>query len=191
MSSCLEVKVRSAVEARPLVLSGWATAVVSAVDDPELAVQVPAHLSVQRLVLEFDDVTSDELGRTATAEQIAHLVTFAKRLPGDSNILVHCRGGIGRSPACALGIYAARGFAVSDALVLILKDRPQAQPNPLLVLLLDEVLHRDGRLWNEFHQWAFEQSWWHSRLRPDASRSMEATRVALAGQTHRKRPRPR
>ena len=72
---------------------------------------------------------------------------------------------------------------------LIVKDRPQAQPNPRLVLLLDEVLHHDGRLWNESHRWAYERPWWHSRLRPDASRSMDATRVALARQTHRKRTR--
>ena len=185
----IEVKVRSAVEARPLALSGWPTAVVSAVDEPGLAIDVPTHLSVEHLVLIFDDVTSDQLGTTATVEQIAELVNFGRRLPQDSKVLVHCRGGIGRSPACALAIHAARGLAVGSALTVILKDRPQAQPNPLIVLLTDEALDRKGRLWHDFHLWAFEQPWWHSGLRPDRSRSLSETRHALVAQTHRKRPK--
>ena len=70
-----------------------------------------------RLLLEFDDVTGGQHGRPATAEQIAHLITFAKRLPGDSMRRSSCIVGeesVGHRSAW-FGIYAARGFAVSDA----------------------------------------------------------------------------
>jgi len=40
----LEVKIRSAVEAPPISLSGWATVIVSAVDSPDLAIERPSAL---------------------------------------------------------------------------------------------------------------------------------------------------
>jgi len=76
-----------------------------------------------------------------------------------------------------------------DAIGVVLQDRPGVEPNPLVVLTLDEVLNRNGQVWHDFHTWAYEQEWWHTRLKPDRSRTMSQTRQALEGQTHKKRPK--
>ena len=98
-----------------------------------------------------------------------------------------CRGGIGRSPACAIALHLAHGTTMAEAIQLVVADRPQAQPNPLFVLVLDEVLGATGELWHDYHQWAYRQPWWISGLEPDPSRSASATRSALRAQTHRTR----
>jgi predicted protein tyrosine phosphatase len=188
----ITVRTRSAGEARPLALSGWPTAIVSAVDSADLAVERPAHLDADdHLILEFDDVTSADMGVPIHPDQLRQLVDFARRLPSDERVLVHCRGGIGRSPACAVAILCAVGVDIVDALDVVILDRPQAQPNPLVILELDDVLGAGGNLWHAYHQWAFEQPWWTSRLRPDRGRSMRSTRDALTTQTHRTRPKRR
>lgn len=188
--SDIEIKVRSAVEARSLALSGWATAIVSAVDEWTSAIQCPPHLpGDHQLILTFDDVTSARMGQVAVAEDVRTLVEFGRALPAGSRVLIHCRGGIGRSPACALAIYVARGESMPSAIDMVLGDRPQAQPNPLVVLLLDEVLCSGGGIWLDYHRWAFRQTWWVSGLAPDSRRSIAATRAALRSQTHRRRPR--
>lgn len=186
----LTIRTRSAREARALSLSGWPTAIVSAVDSADLAIERPLHVeSDDHLILEFEDVTSDHMGIPIHPDQLRELVDFARRLPVDTHVLVHCRGGIGRSPACAVVMLCATGVDLLDALDVVIGDRPQAQPNPLVMLELDDVLHADGKLWHAYHLWAFEQPWWTSRLRPDRTRSMVSTRHALTTQTHRARPR--
>lgn len=84
---------------------------------------------------------------------------------------------------------AARGLSTDEALRIVLRDRPQAQPNPLVILRLDEVLKADGSVWYPYHRWAYDQPWWVSRLKLDKRRTLTATREALLTQTHRKRPR--
>lgn len=186
----LTIRTRSAGEARALSLSGWPTAIVSAVDSADLAIERPLHVeSDDHLILEFEDVTSDLMGVPIHPDQLRELVDFARRLSLDTRVLVHCRGGIGRSPACAIAMLCATGVDLVDALDVVIRDRPQAQPNPLLMLELDDVLRADGRLWHAYHLWAFEQPWWTSRLRPDRTRSMVSIREALTTQTHRTRPK--
>jgi len=127
--------------------------------------------------------------RTVTADQMELLATFSRRPSDDEKVLIHSRGGIGRSPACALGVYVARGLPMREAIGVVLQGRPGAEPNPLVVLTLDEVLNRNGQVWHDFHTWAYEQEWWHTRPKPDRSRTMSQTRQALEGQTHKKRPK--
>lgn len=188
----LTIRTRSAREARPLALSGWPTAIVSAVVSADLAVQRPAHVDADdHLILEFDDVTSADMGVPIQPDQIHQLIDFAHRLQSAARVLVHCRGGIGRSPGCAVAILCATGVDIVDALDVVIRDRPRAQPNPLVILELDDGLGAEGHLWYAYHRWAFEQPWWTSRIRPDRSRSMRNTRDALTSQTHRTRPKHR
>ena len=186
--SALDIRVRSIGEARPLVLSGWATAIVSAVDEPSLAVERPPFIEEQRhLVVCFDDVTHPSFGTVVDASTVRAVVDFGRTLDDGTRVLVHCRGGIGRSPACAIALHLAHGTTMAEAIQLVVADRPQAQPNPLFVLVLDEVLGATGELWHDYHQWAYRQPWWISGLEPDPSRSASATRSALRAQTHRTR----
>jgi predicted protein tyrosine phosphatase len=160
-----EVRARSAPEARELLAAGWPTAMLAAVDAPELAVGRPDHLAPEHhLVLPFADVVAAGDGPVVHAEHGERLVAFARGLPVGCRLLVHCAAGIARSTACALGVRIALGTAPYDALQAVLADRPQARPNPLVVVVLDEALALDGALWTIYHRWAARQPWWTHAL---------------------------
>ena len=132
-------------------------------------------------------ITHPSFGTVVDASTVRAVVDFGRTLDVGARVLVHCRGGIGRSPACAIALHLAHGTTMAEAIQLVVADRPQAQPNPLFVLVLDEVLGATGELWHDYHQWAYRQPWWISGLEPDPSRSASATRSALRAQTHRTR----
>lgn len=187
----IEVCVRSAVEARELAVQGWATAIVSLVDRPGLEVERPDGLLTENhLVLQFADVTSAEDGVPVTAAHMERLIVFARGLPSRSRVLVHCSAGIGRSPACALGIHLARGHRLATTFRRMLVDRPAAQPNPLVVLELDELLGATGRVWRFYHRWAQRQPWWRTTLHLHPHPGPAAVRAAVAMDSHKRPRRP-
>lgn len=110
----------------------------------------PAHL-----VLQFEDVDDDSLGiRVATREQVVEAIAFAEARETES-LLVHCFHGVGRSAGIALAILASRRGAGQEEQALddLLKIRPEATPNLVVVKLADQILDRRGALQAVVAQW--------------------------------------
>lgn len=110
----------------------------------------PAHL-----VLQFEDVDDDGLGiRVATLDQVAEAIEFAEARKRES-LLVHCFHGVGRSAGIALAILASRCGAGQEEQALgdLLKIRPEATPNLVVVKLADQILDRRGALQAVVAQW--------------------------------------
>lgn len=103
------------------------------------------------LRLDMDDVIDPEYQHAPKVEQIIHILDWTARLPKDSNVLVHCIAGIGRSPAVAL-MLKTRELGVDrvdDAVKWLVEHRPIASPNPVITRYADQLLGADGKLYEE------------------------------------------
>lgn len=110
----------------------------------------PAHL-----ILAFEDVDDDTLGvRVATSSQVADAIAFA-RAHASGALLVHCFHGVGRSAGVGLAILADRAGKGQEgaALNTLLRLRPGATPNLVVVKLADELLGRGGALVDAVASW--------------------------------------
>ncbi|MGY3581921.1 putative protein tyrosine phosphatase [Bradyrhizobium sp. USDA 4341] len=103
----------------------------------------PAHL---RLV--FDDIDEAAEGYVGpNTEQVRQALAFARE-HHDQRLLVHCHSGQCRSTAIALGAIAERfgPGREADAIATILRIRPIAAPNLLVLEHVDRELGRNGAL---------------------------------------------
>lgn len=103
------------------------------------------------LRLDMDDVIDPNYQHAPKLEQIIHILDWTARLPKDSNVLVHCIAGIGRSPAVAL-MLKTRELGVDrvdDAVKWLVEHRPIASPNPVITKYADQLLGADGKLYAE------------------------------------------
>lgn len=181
----MELRIGSAPEARPWA-HRWPTLLVAAVDD--LADAAEAHAACRREVFLFHDVTDARDPHAFTDQMAQRVISIGRSLSGEASerILFHCRGGIGRSPAMALGVLASAGIPPADALARVIEARPQAQPNPLVVFRIHRALEAD--VWHPYLRWASDQPWW--RLDRESLRGSDRSIIErLAQQTHRRRPR--
>ena len=102
---------------------------------------------VPQLVLQFHDIDMTMLGYIEPElEHVQQALTFAREINGP--LLVHCRAGVSRSTAIALAILADRLDAGNErqACEWLRQAYPQAQPNRLVVFLVDELLGRGQAL---------------------------------------------
>lgn len=83
-----------------------------------------------------------------TKAMVRSALTFAKNLPPDHFLLVHCRAGISRSTALAYAIMCQDqiGSIEDDVLQQVLNIRREASPNRLIVKYADQLLARSGRM---------------------------------------------
>jgi predicted protein tyrosine phosphatase len=143
--------------------TGKVTHMISLTDsDPDDIESIPSLgvPSERRLVLVCDDVESvgEALARekempgsrciAPTSSMVKKALAFARRLADSDNLLINCGHGISRSTAMALAILAQAEPDADEAAVFhkVLKLRPQASPNALIVKHADKLLHRRGRL---------------------------------------------
>ena len=102
-----------------------------------------------RLDLRFHDIVDPAPGQRAPSrEDVAALLGFGSVLSPRSHLLVHCHKGLSRSTAALALIYAAAHPDVSAAAVIaeVVRMRPRAWPNLLLIELGDATLGRKGTL---------------------------------------------
>jgi predicted protein tyrosine phosphatase len=102
-----------------------------------------------RLTLRFHDIPAPRPGLVAPdSGVIVSLLKFARRLPPEGALLIHCWLGISRSPAAAFILACALAPAVPELAVAraLRRAAPGATPNPLLARLADDHLGRDGRM---------------------------------------------
>jgi predicted protein tyrosine phosphatase len=143
--------------------TGKVTHMISLTDsDPDDIESIPSLgvPSERRLVLVCDDVGSIGEGSARerdmpgsrcvapTSPMVKKALAFARHLGDFDNLLIHCGHGISRSTALALAILAQAEPDVDEAAVFqkVLKLRPQASPNVLIVKYADKLLRRGGRL---------------------------------------------
>jgi predicted protein tyrosine phosphatase len=100
------------------------------------------------LFLEMDDVISESAEFAPQKDQVVQLLDWAKKLPGDAHLVVHCFAGISRSTAAALAIKVQELGVdqVDEAINWLLEIRPQACPNPVITKHADELLGANGKL---------------------------------------------
>ena len=100
------------------------------------------------LFLEMDDVISEDATFAPQKEQVGRLLAWAKKLPSDAHLVVHCFAGVSRSTAAALAIKVQELGVdqVDEAIKWLLEERPQACPNPVITKHADELLGANGKL---------------------------------------------
>lgn len=143
----------------------WAKQVISLIDIwPRHDEKIPT-VNCDHLVLRFDDVDDDNdnpvrvenSGQRATLSQIKCALDFAS---DNSELLVHCHGGICRSPALAIAILVKRGMTFEEAIKTadtIQFDKNDAKfcmwPNGLIIKYADEIMHHNGKLIKAVEEW--------------------------------------
>jgi len=88
------------------------------------------------------------------AEHVEKILAFGRSLAaqagngGERHILVHCHMGISRSTAATAAILAAIHPVESEDAIFseLLRQRPEAWPNCLMIAFADDLLARNGRL---------------------------------------------
>ena len=109
----------------------------------------PAPASMPRLVLRFHDIGERREGLIAPDRaMIADLLAFAAAWREPGPLLIHCWMGVSRSPAAALVLACALDPTRDEAkaAAALRQASPIATPNPLMIALADDLLHREGRL---------------------------------------------
>lgn len=102
------------------------------------------------LFLDMEDVIDHNSYNAPKKDQIDHALNWARRLPSDARLLVHCFGGVSRSTATALAILVQEnGLAsIDESLAWLLEHRPVACPNPIITKYADELLNANGKLFD-------------------------------------------
>lgn len=107
-----------------------------------------------QLVLQFEDLDAEREGiRTPLTSDVAQALDFARTVGGP--LLIHCFAGVSRSTAIALSIIASRHPAGAErqALEALLAIAPQAVPNLLVIRHADDLLRRQGTLFETVRAW--------------------------------------
>ena len=96
----------------------------------------------------FEDVIDPQYDRAPTFDHVQDILDWAKALPDDCVLLVHCEAGVSRSTAAALAILVQyHGVENIDKCVdLLFGVRPESAPNPLIAKYADQILNCNGKL---------------------------------------------
>lgn len=138
--SGLDVRCMSIPEARQWAQTWHPAAVLSVVNKPRQVIAT----DLEQLVLHSkDEAVGPRVFRPAQVERI---LDWLRWLSDGDRLLVHCRGGIGRSPAISCAILCATGLSPDQAWERVHDVRPQAAPNPQIIRLFDDALSLDGGL---------------------------------------------
>lgn len=138
-------------QVRKVVKRFAATHLLSLVD-PDDRVPTPHRIARENhLSVRFDDVESPALAHAPTLADIEKVVAWVDRLPENARLVIHCTAGVSRSTAIAFALLC-RGMDIEAARDRLLVIRPQASPNALVTMLLDQMFDMGGAL----HAAAFE-----------------------------------
>lgn len=111
----------------------------------------PAHL-----VLQFDDLDAPQDGFThCTLDHAASALEFGRSAQG-RRLMIHCRAGVARSTATALGILSDRlgPGQEQEAIAELVRLRNCAVPNFQMVEHMDRLLGRNGALLAAVTSWS-------------------------------------
>jgi predicted protein tyrosine phosphatase len=131
---------------------------ILSIEDPDVPQETPPWFKGTHRQVQFHDVESLEEARmmnatAATQAQVAEILRFGEECLRASrhapvHLLVHCFAGASRSPAAcyALVAQALGPGRASEALEFVVRIRPEAFPNLLVVQHADRLLARNGEL---------------------------------------------
>jgi len=136
--------------------------IVSLLDPNYAFPKTGSAYSGRHLRLSFHDIhvpAQDQV--VPTANHIDVLLDFLSLWSRKAPILIHCRAGIGRSPAVAF-ITACLHNPHADELdiaVMLRRASPLARPNEVLIQLADVAMDRNGRMSNAITETGRGLSW--------------------------------
>ena len=121
------------------------------------------HQPPKRFVWWADDVLVDRLCNVAPKkQQIEEIIKiFKEHDMHKKSVLVHCRAGISRSTAIAIGLLIVSGKSVSEAFEQIHIIRDCLWPNDTILKHFDDILGLNGELvkfdkeWKNKHRFSF------------------------------------
>ena len=149
-----------------VITSYWIARERAADIDPRFVISVmdPSNYSVPsgpsleaHIRINFHDIASDEVQYAEpyvvpSADHVRQVIEFARAWDGRGRVLVHCMAGVSRSSAAGLILLATRHPGRERAIARLMRERgPWMNPNPLMIRLADDTLHRDGALVDALH----------------------------------------
>lgn len=97
-------------------------------------------------LIQCRDVLDDTIIDCPKHEQVEKVLRWAKGLPDDSILVVHCHAGISRSTAMAIAILVQRGWTIEAAILHVKSMRKLMAPNPIITKIADSILKMGGQL---------------------------------------------
>lgn len=124
------------------------THVLSLLDPGKKPYLHPSTPNKNWLLLHFEDNLEAHQPNSPTKDHVKLILDWAKKLPNDAILLVHCEAGVSRSTAAAFAILVQHHGVdnIEDCASMLLDVRPEACPNPLITLWADEILECGGKL---------------------------------------------
>ena len=125
-----------------------ATHMISLLDPGAYIKRPPSIKPYNHLNLGFHDIQELVKGREGPSENdIFQLLEFSRAWNGDGPMVVHCHGGVSRSPTAALIILAEfNPVREQEAAAVLRKAIPHADLNGWMVRIADALLRCDGKL---------------------------------------------
>jgi predicted protein tyrosine phosphatase len=123
--------------------------VVSALDPGSDFPELGPTYEDRHLRLEFHDVHQPMDPYVMPApKHIDQLLQFIGEWNPEESLLVHCRAGIGRSPAMAFitACFHNPNTREQDIATVLRRASPLARPNEMLIRLADDVMGRKGQM---------------------------------------------
>jgi len=158
MSNIMEIIVKPVNDVFGTVMWHGITHVISLLvyEDRRLVKLPPGFHSSNHLFLDMDDVLDPTAILAPTRQQVERLLAWAKNLPQDSKLLIHCQAGVSRSTAAALAIKVQELGVdrIDEAVTWLLRIRPQACPNPIIMQYADDLLQANGELFRQSEEFA-------------------------------------
>jgi len=88
-----------------------------------------------------------------TIDQFVAIMNFAEDFTDDDVVMIHCSAGISRSTATAILLLMLHGADEEEAFNAVEQNRPNMNPNTLILRFADELLGMDGGLIEYHKQW--------------------------------------
>lgn len=136
-----DILVTSLDKVQGYVDAGWPSRIISVINE------MMPNYGPHHLHLVFDDVHTKTIQHINPLEEhLQQILEFTKDLNDEDTVLVHCKAGISRSPAVAIGILIQHGMSYEDAYNHIGMMRPNMSPNKLITMYTDHHFKLDGKL---------------------------------------------
>lgn len=100
---------------------------------------------IPQLHFNCEDIMDKTGWGAPTREQVKAALAFTEGLT-DARVMVNCFAGVSRSTAIALAILFQHHRCIETAVELLVTDRVQAAPNPVITEHADQLLGCNGRL---------------------------------------------
>lgn len=124
---------------------------------------VSKHMDMSNRTMIFcDDVINPKAADAPKKKDIEHILQIFEEFAlfsEEKRVLVHCRAGISRSTAVAIGLLINRGWEIPQAFMQINIQRPMMWPNDLILKHFDDIMSLDGELVKFDKEWKKNTGW--------------------------------